>query len=155
MDARGKVRATRRGRNGRPTRVLIADDHGIFRAALNAHLATRPDIAFVRLAASGTEAIATRLSSNLTSESVALDIRGNATDGRSSVDRPATTAVQTATYPDCNGTSVTNKVYADGAGPSYTYSPEGRLARRAWARGVTTDYAYDALGQMTNINSIM
>ena len=36
-----------------------------------------------------------------------------------------------------------DKRYADGKGPSYNYSPEGLLARRIWARGVTTDYAYD------------
>ena len=36
-----------------------------------------------------------------------------------------------------------DKRYADGKGPSYAYSPEGRLARRTWARGVTTNYVYD------------
>ena len=36
-----------------------------------------------------------------------------------------------------------DKRYADGKGPSYAYSPEGLLARRTWARGVTTDYVYD------------
>jgi hypothetical protein len=30
---------------------------------------------------------------------------------------------------------VTNKVYADGKGPSYTYTPDGKLATRTWARG--------------------
>ena len=29
---------------------------------------------------------------------------------------------------------LTNKVYADGKGPSYTYTPDGKLATRAWAR---------------------
>jgi RHS repeat-associated protein len=47
---------------------------------------------------------------------------------------------------------LTNKVYADGKGPSYTYTPDGKLATRTWARGVTTTYAYDtASGAMTNI----
>ena len=45
---------------------------------------------------------------------------------------------------------VTNKVYADGRGPSYAYTPDGRLARRKWARGVTADYAYDAAGNLTS-----
>jgi len=47
---------------------------------------------------------------------------------------------------------LTNKLYADNLGPSYTYTPDGRLATRTWARGVTTTYAYDpASGAMTNI----
>ena len=29
---------------------------------------------------------------------------------------------------------LTNKVYADGKGPSYTYTPDGKLATRTWAR---------------------
>ena len=45
---------------------------------------------------------------------------------------------------------VTNKVYADGKGPSYAYTPDGRLATRTWARGVVTTYAYDSSGALTN-----
>ncbi len=37
---------------------------------------------------------------------------------------------------------LTNKVYADGKGPSYTYTPQGQLATRTWARGVQTTYRY-------------
>jgi RHS repeat-associated protein len=37
---------------------------------------------------------------------------------------------------------VTNKVYADGHGPTYAYLPDGRLSLRAWARGVETAYGY-------------
>ena len=33
---------------------------------------------------------------------------------------------------------VTNKVYADGKGPTYTYTPDGKLATRTWARGIAT-----------------
>ena len=47
---------------------------------------------------------------------------------------------------------LTNKLYADGHGPSYTYTPAGRLASRVWVRGVTTSYAYDTSGSLTNIN---
>jgi len=47
---------------------------------------------------------------------------------------------------------LTNKVYADGSGPSYEYDATGRLTKRTWARGVTTTYAYDALGQLTNVD---
>ena len=37
---------------------------------------------------------------------------------------------------------LTNKVYADGQGPRYTYTAAGRPATRVWARGVTTTYSY-------------
>ena len=47
---------------------------------------------------------------------------------------------------------LTNKLYADGHGPSYTYTPDGKLATRTWARGVVTAYSYDSLGQLTNIS---
>ncbi len=44
-----------------------------------------------------------------------------------------------------------SKTYADGHGPSYTYTPAGRLQTRAWVRGTTTSYAYDNAGVVTNI----
>ena len=47
---------------------------------------------------------------------------------------------------------LTNKVYADGTGPSYEYDAAGRLTKRIWARGVETAYAYDGLGQLTGID---
>ena len=43
---------------------------------------------------------------------------------------------------------VTQKLYADGRGPCYTYTDDGNLATRTWARGVTTSYAYDAWGTL-------
>ena len=45
---------------------------------------------------------------------------------------------------------MTNKVYADGKGPRYDYTPDGKLARRTWARGVVTDYTYDNAGQLVS-----
>ena len=45
---------------------------------------------------------------------------------------------------------MTNKVYADGKGPTYSYTPDGKLAQRVWARGITTDYSYDGWGNLTN-----
>ena len=45
---------------------------------------------------------------------------------------------------------VTNKVYADGAGPTYAYTPDGRLALRTWARGVSTSYSYDGAGNLVS-----
>ena len=45
---------------------------------------------------------------------------------------------------------VTNKVYADGNGPRYAYTPDGKLATRTWARGIVTTYSYDDNGALTN-----
>ncbi|MDZ4199220.1 MAG: RHS repeat-associated core domain-containing protein, partial [Kiritimatiellia bacterium] len=39
--------------------------------------------------------------------------------------------------------ALTNKLYSDGKGPSYTYTADGKLETRNWARGVTTTYTYD------------
>lgn len=45
---------------------------------------------------------------------------------------------------------VIRKVYADGNGPSYTYTPEGKLSSRTWARGIVTNYAYDGWGNLVS-----
>ena len=47
---------------------------------------------------------------------------------------------------------LTNKLYSDNVGPRYTYTSDGKLATRTWARGVVTTYNYDSLNQLTNIN---
>ena len=44
------------------------------------------------------------------------------------------------------------KLYEDGKGTSYTYTPDGKLATRTWARGVVTEYGYDALGSLLSVN---
>ena len=41
---------------------------------------------------------------------------------------------------------------ADGKGPSYTYTPDGKLSTRTWARGIATAYAYNAAGQLTGVD---
>ncbi len=51
---------------------------------------------------------------------------------------------------------MTNKAYADGKGPSYIYTPAGRLQTRTWARTVggqplTTTYSYDNAGLLSAI----
>ena len=46
--------------------------------------------------------------------------------------------------------AMTNKVYADGKGPSYTYTPDGKLSQRTWARGIVTTYLYDDWSNQTN-----
>ena len=63
----------------------------------------------------------------------------------------ASTSGDTTTwlYDSASG-AMANKVYADGKGPSYAYAPDGKLSRRTWARGIVTDYSYDAWGSLTN-----
>ncbi len=51
---------------------------------------------------------------------------------------------------------LTNKLYADGKGPSYSYTALGQLSTRKWARLSTdncpliTDYFYNSFGSLTN-----
>ena len=47
---------------------------------------------------------------------------------------------------------LTNKAYADGKGPSYTYTAAGRLHSRLWARGITTTYTYDNAGSLSAVD---
>ncbi|MFZ4396621.1 MAG: RHS repeat-associated core domain-containing protein, partial [Kiritimatiellia bacterium] len=54
---------------------------------------------------------------------------------------------------------LTNKLYADGKGPSYTYTPDGKLQVRTWSRltsdlrPLTSTYSYEPTsGSMTNIS---
>jgi RHS repeat-associated protein len=46
---------------------------------------------------------------------------------------------------------MTNKVYADGNGPSYTYTPSGHLRTRKWARNITTTYETNAAADLVSI----
>jgi len=46
---------------------------------------------------------------------------------------------------------LTAKFYDDNNGPSYTYTPAGRLQTRLWARGVATTYGYDNGGELSGI----
>ena len=57
---------------------------------------------------------------------------------------PSVTGDVTAwTYDESSGL-VTSKKDAKGKSVSYTYSPDGKLLTRTWARGITTTYSYDA-----------
>jgi RHS repeat-associated protein len=47
---------------------------------------------------------------------------------------------------------LTSKLYNDGKGTAYTYTPAGKLLTRTWARGLTTTYAYDNAGQLTSVD---
>jgi len=62
---------------------------------------------------------------------------------------PAAGDTTTWLYDIASG-SMTNKVYADGKGPTYNYTHDGKLSQRAWARGIVTDYSYDSWGNLTN-----
>ena len=57
--------------------------------------------------------------------------------------------VTTWLYDEASG-AMTNKVYADGKGPTYSYTPDSKLTQRTWARGIVTDYSYDNWGNLTN-----
>jgi RHS repeat-associated protein len=59
-------------------------------------------------------------------------------------------AITTWKYDGLRG-FMTNKVYADGNGPSYTYTPGGKLRTRKWARGVTTMYNTNAADDIISI----
>ena len=48
------------------------------------------------------------------------------------------------TYPNANTGEPSND------GPSYTYTPAGRLKTRNWVRGVTSTYNWDAVGSLIN-----
>ncbi len=54
-------------------------------------------------------------------------------------------------YDDATGL-LTNKLYADGLGPSYAYYPDGKLATRTWARDLATDYAYTAANELASLD---
>ena len=60
---------------------------------------------------------------------------------------------------DAASGAVTAKTYADGHGPTYTYTVDGKLATRTWARAdannnpLTTTYSYDAdTGELIGID---
>ena len=57
--------------------------------------------------------------------------------------------VTTWRYDEASG-CMTNKVYADGKGVSYDYTIDGKVSRRVWARGITTQYLYDGWHNLTN-----
>jgi YD repeat-containing protein len=60
-------------------------------------------------------------------------------------------AVTTWNYDGYRG-FLTSKTYADGKGPSYSYTAAGRLSTRTWARGTNTVYAYNAAGDLGSVS---
>lgn len=61
------------------------------------------------------------------------------------------TATNTWNYDGYRG-FLTNKVYPDGIGPSYTYTAGGKLKTRKWARNITTTYTTNSLGDIISID---
>lgn len=54
-------------------------------------------------------------------------------------------------YHPTNGT-LARKQYNDGKGVNYTSTPGGRPKTRTWERGVTTEYAFNSFGELTNVH---
>ncbi len=77
---------------------------------------------------------------------------GSAWDGATWPGDPGTADETVWQYEPASGL-FTNKLYADGNGTAYSYTPEGKLATRRWARGVTTTYSYtNTTGEMIGID---
>jgi RHS repeat-associated protein len=62
----------------------------------------------------------------------------------------AGTATTTWNYDSARGW-LASKRYADNLGPDYAYTPAGRLRQRTWARGTTTTYTTNALGEVERL----
>ena len=56
-------------------------------------------------------------------------------------------AMSTWSYDPYRGWLI-HKQYSDGKGPTYAYTPGGRLKNRLWARGTETFYLYDGSGDL-------
>ena len=80
----------------------------------------------------------------------AYDLFGNKVSMTTYRDEDAQEGDVTTWLYDVASGGMTNKVYADGKGPTYSYTPNGKLSRRTWARGIMTDYVYDGWGNLTN-----
>ncbi|TXI90113.1 MAG: hypothetical protein E6Q40_01365 [Cupriavidus sp.] len=63
----------------------------------------------------------------------------------------AGTATTTWTYNAKRGW-LDSKRYQDTTGPSYTYTPGGKLAKRTWQRGIETAYAYNTFGDLVGVD---
>ena len=82
---------------------------------------------------------------------------GNSWNGESWPNPAPQGDTTTWNYDDATGL-LTSKVYADGHGPSYTYTVDRKLASRIWARkdalnnDLVTAYSYNLFGEMTGID---
>jgi RHS repeat-associated protein len=76
------------------------------------------------------------------------DSQGRMTDMTTWQAYPSSGAATTVWKYDAYRGFMTNKVYADGSGPSYTHDALGRITQRKWARGTNTTYAYNAAGEL-------
>ena len=64
---------------------------------------------------------------------------------------PAAGDTTTWIYDEATG-HLTSKLYPDGNGPAYTYTIDGKPVSRTWARGVVTEYTYDAWGNVRRVD---
>ncbi len=80
------------------------------------------------------------------------DIYGNRTSMTTYRDENSTIGDTTIWNYDVGSGLVTNKVYANGTGPSYQYLTTGNLLRRTWARGVAAEYSYDGWNNLISID---
>jgi YD repeat-containing protein len=97
-------------------------------------------------AAGRTTALATARGNAAGFAALAVQLAGGAS--LASLASPASLDLTAWNYDHATGLA-TNKVYADGSAVSYAYTPDGRLAARAWARGLATAYAYNPDGLLT------
>lgn len=74
--------------------------------------------------------------------------------GWSSTTWPGVAGDTTTWHYDEGSGLLTNKLYADGNGPSYGYNGAGLLSSRTWARDVVSNYRYDTAGRLTNITYV-
>lgn len=97
-------------------------------------------------------ALATTRDANLSSANLfTLLPAGVALSDTAHASYPAVLDTTRWTYHPATGLLL-SKTYADGSGPSYTYTAEGRPATRTWARNVVTTYGYDSLGLLTTVD---
>ena len=47
---------------------------------------------------------------------------------------------------------LTQLIYSDNQGPTYTYTPDGKLSTRIWARGLATSYMYYNDGSVSSVD---
>lgn len=164
-DALRRVEETIAPNGGR--QAVVYDDKGRVQSVLNAASNT---VSYGYNALTGQRIAVTNALGGTTYFS--YDVRGNMTNTWGTAAYPISyeysdegRMVSMTTYRDDNGPGdvttwlydqatglLTNKLYADGNGPSYTYTADGLLAERKWARGIITTYQYDIAGGLTNVH---
>jgi RHS repeat-associated protein len=113
---------------------------------------TLPDGGVIYHAHSLRGELLTNYGARIYSVSYAYDHRGRKTNmvtWTNFVNRSGS-AITTWKYDGLRG-FMTNKVYADGNGPTFTYTPAGKVRTRKWARGTTTTYNTNAADDIISV----